>query len=85
MNDKRHGMASFSINTGLQGKSESVFYLFNNHHPEEVLRTFLETYPETLENRSVRGIIQDIGGYGQSWKKVARRVVHSKNSSEHLQ
>jgi hypothetical protein len=75
LHDRRHGMASFSISTGLSGKPESVFYLFEDHDPEEVLRIFFEIHPEVLENKSYSVITEKVGGYGKSWRQAVRRVL----------
>jgi len=81
--DKMHGMATFSINTGDHGNSEAIYYLFDDHKPEDVLRVFLETHPETLENRSTNVITRAVGRYGKSWKEAAQNVLSAHERPEH--
>lgn len=83
--DKKHGMANFSINTGQHGTPESVYYLIDEHDPVEILRIFFKIHPNIFENRSVSSITQDVGKYGQSWKKAAQTVINSKYNSEPLE
>ena len=82
LHDRRHGMASFSIKTGQCGEPESVFYLFDVHKPEYVLRIFFETHPEVLENMSDSVIIQEVGGYGKLWRQAVRKLLKTTERSE---
>lgn len=76
-NDKRHGLTKFSINTGQtgRGRAEAVYYLFEEHDPETVVRTFVETNPQLLENRTHKAIVEEVGNHGRAWADAARSVL----------
>lgn len=75
--DKRHGLAGFVIKSGQTGQaqSERVYYLFDEHDPVDVVRTFLEVNPQVLENRTHKAITEDIGEYGKKWSMAADEVL----------
>lgn len=84
VNDKRHGMARFSIKTGRSGKPESVFYLFEEHNPKVVLRVFFETHPKVVENLSSARITEEVSKYGSQWKKALRLLRASQEQFSRL-
>jgi hypothetical protein len=83
LSDKRHGMTSFSIKTGHCGSIEPVYYLFDDHDPDEVLRTFFEFHTEIFRHKTEASITQQVGRYGRSWKKAVRRVLNTTERTEY--
>lgn len=76
-NDKQHGLTKFSISSGQtgQGMSEPVYYLFDEHDPEDVIREFLEVNPQLLENRTRKAIVEDVGNHGSEWSDAVKSVL----------
>ena len=75
--DKRYGLTKFSINTGQTGAglSEPVYYLFDDHEPEAVLRAYFERNPQVLENRTRKAIVTEVGTHGRDWRAAAKVVL----------
>ena len=79
--DKRYGLTKFSVSTGQtgQGQAETVYYLFDEHDPEAVVRKFLELNPQLLENRTRKAIVEDVGNHGRSWSAAIRTVLDERS------
>lgn len=75
--DKQHGLAKFTITSGQTGGglSEPVYYLFEEHDPEAVVREFVETNPQVLANRTRKGIVEAVGRHGRTWSEAVRVVL----------
>ena len=73
--DKRHGLAKFNIDSGKTVPTEPVYYLFDEHDPENVLRRFFEVNPEILGNRSNKAIVESVGGFGKEWSDAVKGVL----------
>lgn len=77
VSDKRHGLAKFSVNTGQTGnkQSEAIYYLFDDHQAEEVIRKFIEVNPQILDARSRKAIVGAVGRHGKEWSTAVKRVL----------
>ena len=73
--DKEAGLARFSVPIGKRRSSgEPVFYLFDEHKPEPVIREFLDANPDALD-RPRNAIARDVGNYGAEWAKAIQRIL----------
>lgn len=75
--DKRYGLTKFTIKSGQtgRGQSETVYYLFEEHDPEVVVREFLRTNPQVLETRTRKAIVESVGRHGRAWSGAVRVVL----------
>ncbi|WP_254820859.1 hypothetical protein [Haloglomus halophilum] len=75
------GVYSFTIQGGsgsdglsLQGQLQTVYYL-DDHSPETVISTFLETNLGLVDKATVKGLVRRFGGHGSEWRDAARTVL----------
>lgn len=52
-----------------------MYYLFDEHDPETVVREFVETDPQLLETRTRKTIVEEAGNHGRAWSDAVRAVL----------
>lgn len=58
----------------LGGRSTAVYYLVDEHDPEDVVRHYIEANPKHVDGVCKNAFTQHIGSWGSEWREVARRL-----------
>jgi len=70
--DRQRGAARFRP---FHNEYTTVVYLFEDHDPETVVETYLETNPEVLDERSIHELIPMVADYGREWRAAIRTLL----------
>jgi len=80
--DKRNGVTSFNPalsntqqSTGHGGQTQCVYYHMDLHDPEQVIRSWLDENPRTVEYAGRQSVASAVGGAGRSWKEAWKEVA----------
>lgn len=57
------------------GKTMTVYYLENGHHPEQIIREWASANPRVIENASPHAFLQAVNSVGETFREVSTHVA----------